>query len=345
MIRISIDFLILVMAILLIILICFGIYISIKRAMEVYQQRLRRMYIESKQKDWYHYLIQEAEFNSELIPKNKYEIQGLEEIFLVYLKNLSNLTIQEKIKQFSNQYLQKHYQKLLKSRKWSIKVNAMYRIIDFQIVSLVEECEKLEKKKLTKEENFQLLKMNSIFSTDAFINKIVNLSSTLSEYEYKKLLIGVHSETLKSLINCLDELPMPCQYSIIDTLGMNRDINDLPFLESLLQHENCEVRIRSLKAIHEIGVIIEQEKYLPFVVSEIWEERLMIAKILGNLPLAYSYPYLQILLNDESWWVRSQAAKAISNMKSGKEKLQEFIETASDRYAIDMANEYLKKGL
>lgn len=343
MITLSIDFLIQGIAILSIILICFCIYLTLERTRELFQLRIKDSYIKEREKEWYRYFRDEEVFNTALIPKNKHEIQAVEEIFLTYLKNLSNSSIKEKITQFSNQYLKQHYQRLLKSKKWSTRMNAMYRIVDFHIDSLVDECKRLEKRKLSNEENFQLLKIYSIFSTDNFLKEILTPSVTFSEYEYKKLLTSVNSEILEGLMFQLDELPVASQYSLIDTLGIKRNMDYLPLLESQLHNENSEIRIRSLKAINEIGIIIELEKYLPFVASPLWEERLMIAKLLGNLPLSYSYPYLQTLLQDESWWVRSQAAKTIGNKKTGREKLEEFVKTASDQYAVDMANEVLRK--
>ncbi|RKJ24381.1 HEAT repeat domain-containing protein, partial [Butyricicoccus sp. 1XD8-22] len=53
------------------------------------------------------------------------------------------------------------------------------------------------------------------------------------------------------------------------------------------------------------------DRYIPFVSSDIWEERLMAAKLLQNVPLKGSLSYLEKLLEDESWLVRTQAAQAI----------------------------------
>ena len=340
----TINILLKLIIVLLIVLFCFSFYLSIKRLIEGYQLEKKSNYVNGKQNEWYRYFRGEKEFSPLLIPNNKYEIQGVEEIFLAYLTNLSNDTIQDKIKQFSNQYLKHHYQKLLRSRKWSTRMNAMYRIADFHIDSLLSECEKREGKKLSKEENFHLLKIYSIFHKSKFINRFLTLSETFSEYEYKKLLMGVSPEILEGLITRIEELPLPCQYSIIDTLGIKRNEDNLPFLEARLKNGDAEIRIRALKAIHEIGIILNQEEYLSFADSSIWEERLMITKLLGNLPLDDTLPYLEKLLQDESWWVRSQAAKTIGNGKNGNEMLQAFIETATDKYAVDIAYEVLRKG-
>ncbi|NLL23059.1 MAG: HEAT repeat domain-containing protein [Tissierellia bacterium] len=70
----------------------------------------------------------------------------------------------------------------------------------------------------------------------------------------------------------------------------------------------------------------------------------MLAKLLGVFSLEEAYPYLEQLLQDENWWVRSNAARSIGNSKDGRSRLEMFIATAHDQYAIDMAREVLGEG-
>jgi hypothetical protein len=319
-------------------------YLIFKRMGEVGGLRKKEAYLREKQMTWYRYFRDEVSFNTSLIPKNRFEIQAVEEIFLAYLHNLYTPEILDKISLFSNEYLKQHFLKLLNSKKWSERINSMERIVDFQMESLIDNCEKIEQKKLSNEEYFQLLKIEAVFREGRFVKKILTLPVSFSEYEYKKLLISVNEEIFRSLLDRMEELPDSCQYSIIDILGLKRNVDYQTFLEAQLSHKNDEIRIRSLKAIYEIGIIVDPEKYKHFNTSSIWEERFMHAKLLGNLPITYSLPYLLELLQDGSWWVRSQAAKTIGQDKQGKEILKSFIETASDQFAIDMANEVLWKG-
>lgn len=224
-------------------------------------------------------------------------------------------------------------------------MNALYRIISLGIDSLADECKELEKRtKLSTEERFQLLVIHSMFDEASFIKEFANLSIKLSEYEYKKLLIGFNSEILEKLTHQINDFPEEYQYYFIDVLGISRNLDFLPFLESNLSHENPEIRIRSLKAINEIGIVSNLEIYKVFINSPIWEERLMLAKLLGVFSLEEAYPYLEQLLQDENWWVRSNAARSIGNSKDGRSRLEVFIATAQDQYAIDMAREVLGEG-
>lgn len=311
----SIEIVTQIIFVLLFLLICFSVYLIVKRMRETTIQRKINNYINVKQQLWYQYFRDKENNTDDLIPKNEIEIQGIERIFLVYLRNISNEVIQEKIRDFSNQFLKEYYQTLLTSRKWSKRINALHRIADFKLDSLIGHCYSLEKKKSSQEETFHLLKIYSLFDANRFIDKII--VSSLSEFEYTELLIGLNEFTFNKLRVHFNRLPKPCQYSFIEIIGNRQEIDWIPFLEEQLQHEDAEVRIRSLKSLHKIGVILDVEKYVPFINSSLWEERLMVAKLLQNMHSDDYLLYVEQLLDDESWWVRSEAAQAV-NKKVGK---------------------------
>ncbi len=343
--KIPIDVLIIGIVSLSLILAILSIYMVLKGTRDNIISRKKKKYIQNKQDTWYRYFNDDVPLPSELIPNNKSEIKAIEEIFLAYVENISNPTIKKKIRKFSNQYLRRYYLNLLLHRRWSLRMNALYRIVSLEIDSLVDECKKFAKRaKLSSEERFQLLIIHSMFDEESFINEFGDSSLALSEYEYKKLLVSFSVEILEKLMLQIDKFPEEYQYYFVDVLGIKRNLSFLPFLENNLSHDNAEIRIRSLKAINEIGMITDLDRYTVFLDSPIWEERLMLAKLLGAFPLEQVYPYLEELLQDENWWVRSQSARTIGNSKDGKSRLETFIATAQDQYAIEMAQEVLVRG-
>ncbi|MGI6071572.1 MAG: HEAT repeat domain-containing protein [Lachnospiraceae bacterium] len=342
MIKIPLDFLIKGIGVLFLLLIFLSIYMVVNGIRENIISKKQNRYILSKTDLWYRYFHDEISFSAELVPNNRAEIKGVEEIFLAYVENISSPAVKEKIRQFCNQYLKQYYSRLLSGIRWSTRMNALYRVISFEMDSLIDRCKKMQKKAgLSPEERFQLLIIHSVFDEADFIKEFVNLSANLSEYEYKKLLSRFDSGILKKLTYQINDFPTVYQYYFIDALGTSRNIDFLEFLESNLSHEDSEIRIRSLKAINEIGIVTDLGKYKVFLDSPVWEERLMLAKLLGIFPLELVYPYLEKLLQDENWWVRSNAARTIGNSKDGKFWLKVFIAIAKDRYAIEMAGEVL----
>lgn len=339
----SIELLIQIIVVLVIVLLFFGVYLALNRFRENYRNRGKNAYLDAEQEKWYVYFSGNKEDYESLIPNTVREIQGVEEIFISYLKNVSDPSIKEKITQFSNRYLKEYYLKLLHSKKWSIRINGLKRIADFEIECL-EECRNYKVKNLSKEENFLLLKIFSYLDRDYFVEELLIRSKSFSEYEYKKLFVSIDDKLLDRLITVIEDFPETAQNALLDILGSKRDMKYIGFLESQLLNERQEIRIRTLKAIHSIGIIMELEKYISFVKSPLWEERLMMAKLLGNLPLNETFSHLRVLLEDESWWVRSQAAKTIGKDKDGLEYLKNFSETTGDKYAMEMANEILLNG-
>lgn len=302
----------------LILIILILIYLSYKRKLQDNGKEKIRAYLLEKEDRWYDYLVGNIQLDDRLIPKDVDDIVAIERIFLSYIKNLSSSSIRKNIKSFSNEYLSDYYKKLLHSKKWSIRMNALYRINDFHIDSLLDICGDLPVDKLSMEENYELLAIYSKFDRHVFLSEISNLTIDFSEYEYKKLLLALEVEILKSLMEIEDRLPLNCQYAIVDVLAFKKDLDYVPYLESSLDDNNPEIRIRSLKAINEIGFINDFEKYKKFFDSHIWEERLMMAKLFDKFPFSYVELYLEKYLEDESWLVRQQTLDTINKLKSGK---------------------------
>ena len=339
----SIELLIQIIVVFTLLLICSGIYVVINKSREDYRNKGKTTYLDAEQENWFAYFIGSGEFSESLIPKTTREVQGVEEIFISYLKNVSDASIKEKIIQFSNAYLREHYLALLQSKKWSIRINALKRISDFEI-ECMEACQKFKGENTSREENFQLLKIIATSNREYFVEELLSRSKGFSEYDYKKLFVSIDEELLDRIINDIENLPKIGQYALIDILGSKQDMKYLDFLDSQLISEHPEIRIRTLKAIHSIGIVTEIEKYLDFVKSPFWEERLMMAKLLVNLPLNETVQHLRVLLEDESFWVRSQAAKTIAKDKDGVDYLKNFSKTTDDKYAMEMANEILLSG-
>jgi len=341
MIEYSIHLLLQLIAILLILLALCTLYLIINRKFEVSRENKVAAYKKVVLPEWIDYLNGRNGFSRSMIPVKRFEIIAVEEILISYMHNFRGPDLEEKICNFANHHMASHYKDMLHSLNWSVRMNALYRIVDFRMDNMIMSLERLETKKLTREERFQLLKFKSIFSKEQFIHDFIENNGLYSEYELKKLLIGLDPDLLTKLISRFDELVPATQYTMIDIIGYKQDSAALPFIETKILSSDPECRIRSLKALFAIGVVRSPEMIVSFTEADHWEERLMAAKLLKYVDLRISYPYLQQLMGDPSWWVRSQAARTFLKFREGKAKLQEFIRSGQDRYAIDMAIEAL----
>lgn len=329
----------------LLLLICSGviIYLVVQSKRETKRLQEKYAYIKKTENLWQDYLLADGVFTNKFIPKKVGEIKAVEEIFLSYLKNISDDMMRLKINQFAKAYLKTYYKKQLKSRNWSSRINALYKIIDFQIEELQDDCEKILKNKYSKEEKFQLLIIKSIFQKEQFIQQLLNSNIAISESEYKQLFAYLEEEMLYDLLENIEVLDEGAKCALVDTIAANGNMLFIDELKQLLTSENTEIRIRTLKALEKIGIVTDVEDFIPFLHSSLWEERLMVAKLLKHIPLSYSGDYLKVLLQDTNWWVRSQAANTMIDLRQGAEKLNEFIQTSTDPYAKEIAKEMLAK--
>jgi len=343
MIDLSISFLVAVIAALMAILLLFTLYLIIQRERENIFKHKQKIYLEQFTRLWHDYLFDKRPLPLELVPQNRADVEAIEIIFSSYLKNISSSEIRQKIKEFSNLYLKQFYKQDLTSKRWGIRMNALYRIADFGIDELFESCRSFEKKSNSREEYFQLLKIYSLFEPDLFIEKLGQLQDHYSESEYRRLLVLLEEDVFIRFFEDFKSWSANIQYALIDTAAVRRNAQYVNKLKQFLADGDSEIRIRALKGIYEIGIIDEIDIYVPFVTSPVWEERLMVSKIFKHSSLANTYTYLEKLLQDENWWVRSQTAATIADDRQGSAKLKQFIQEAEDEYAVEMAKETLTR--
>lgn len=319
------------------------LYLVIQRKLSEIRQREKEVYTMKTKELWYKYLLQEGNFVKKLIPRNGCQIESVEEILLSYKRNIFNKMMHTKIKYFAKAYLAKYYRHEMKSKVWRKRLNAMYRVIDFEIESLIPFVDTLPLKSLSQEEHLQILKMFSLMKKERFLQKLLETHVMFSETEYRVIFAMLEEDMLEKLFFEMDKLERKACLALIDAMAVNGHMDFVKKLEQLLINEWIEIRVRALKAIEMIGVIENLDIYIPFISSPIWEERLMMAKLLKHAPFQHTEPYLLTLLEDSNWWVRSQAARTIIENRQGAVKLESYIETAADRYAIEMAKEVLKE--
>lgn len=332
-------------AFIIFLLFLFLIFFFIVKATENYTNAKIKQYLEQHDKQWYPYFIEGKELEANVAPHNRFELKAIEQLLIGYTKTVADNAVLSRISSFAELYLLKHYRKQLRRKKWSIRINTLYRIVDFRMRQMVPDVLEMLKrpKSYSKEEYIQIYKILVIFNHEDALSHLLEPKFPLGEFEYKKLLFDLEPAKLALFIDQFDELPEALKYIVFETTGIKHMAQYLPFLESRLVSEQSEIRIRALKSIIQIGVISNLELYLPFLHSAYWEERLMLAKLLAYVPSTQSTPYLRQLLHDPSWWVRSQATQTLRNSKLGKETLKSVIASSDDRYAIDIAIEALEK--
>ena len=131
---------------LLLVLVALTVYLFAARAVQERKMEKAKAYLSRNNERWYRVLRGMEDVSAEMVPKNKAELAAVEEIFRAYLTNVSGDKIRERIRAFADGHLAPFYRKKLKSRNWSERMNALYRIEDFGMESLLGDVHTLERK-------------------------------------------------------------------------------------------------------------------------------------------------------------------------------------------------------
>ncbi|WP_226683158.1 HEAT repeat domain-containing protein [Sutcliffiella horikoshii] len=286
--------------------------------------------------------------NKEILEQDWNGKQGkaMEELFSDFADVVQGDEVQERITLFANTHFLEKYKRNLHHRRWSIRMNSLYAIEDFQLKNMVPYLlNTYEKRSLTQEERRQLLKILVRFQTNHWEELVKEPKWRLSEFMYRSL-FGVMTESqFQVMVSNFDDFPEYIQLPVLDMIGIEGKREFLPFLEDLLSISSGEKKIRILKAMNELGYsrILEWMEHVDFKESS-WEERLMLSKLLGRTNRKESLLILTELLSDTHYDVRNNAAKSILSIESGTELLHQVLETSEDRFARDMAEEWLQRG-
>ncbi|NLP52920.1 HEAT repeat domain-containing protein [Bacillus sp. RO1] len=272
--------------------------------------------------------------------------KAMEELFSDFADVVQGDEVQERITLFANTHFIEKYKRNLLHRRWSIRMNTLYAIEDFHLKSMVPYLlDTYEQRSLSQEERRQLLKILVRFQTNHWEDLLKEPKWLLSEFMYRSLLGVMTERQFQTMVTRFDAFPEYIQFPVLDMIGIQGKREFLPFLEDLLRNSSGEKKIRILKAMNELGYskILEWMEHVGFPEST-WEERLMLSKLLGRTNHKESLFILTELLSDKSYDVRNNAAKSILSIQGGADHLHQVLETSPDRFARDMAEEWLQKG-
>jgi HEAT repeat protein len=272
--------------------------------------------------------------------------KAIEELLSKYVKILEGEEESKRLSELASLCLQEYYRKLLKSKRWSRRMNALYHIEDFHMTNLQEDVvQLLTKKNISQQENIQGLRILASFQFLGFIDLLPNHYHYLSEYDYRSILMRLDYGLFDQFVLSFHKSSHPLQFAILDVISLKKEIIYRPFTENIFSTYKGEVRLRALKALAEIGYIKNVEPCLEMMYSPKWQERMVAAKLIGSLKEERGIPRLIELLHDQTWWVRSQAGQSISQFPNGRVIFQAVLEASKDTFARDMAWDWLHKGV
>jgi len=320
-------------------------YITIRKWKDSKQKKINESVANQHSDELYHYLVNGDQ--SEALVPNASNYKGIELLLKKFLSVIDGEELRQRVKTYTEQYFTLYYRHNLNRGKWSVRMNTLYNIVEFQMDTLWEDItRKLNKPKECSTEEYLQMCKSIIRSHDPnFLSYIRSGTKALAPFQYREIVDILSDEQLQMVFDRFEVLPAELKYGVIDMVSIHMKVDYIPILEQLLFSETTEpdeeMRIRLLKAVANIGYTDNIAAYFRFVDSPRWEERAMTAKLFGALNTPVAWPHLRKFTKDPSWYVRNEASVALSKSREGLEILQEIAMSSKDRYAQDMAKEIL----
>ena len=151
----TLDYALITIGIFLVVIGCLLFYLIAMRLRQVRREQSIKEYIEEYKDVWYRYLVLgkdvERIHNSRVT--NPYIKEAIDRILVTYVSSINNPDMLERISHFCSLNFKRYYRAMLYHRNWGIRMNGLYRALDFRLSFLLPDVEYLlKKKKYTSEE-------------------------------------------------------------------------------------------------------------------------------------------------------------------------------------------------
>ncbi|MBL0389045.1 HEAT repeat domain-containing protein [Tumebacillus sp. ITR2] len=276
---------------------------------------------------------------------NEADLVVLKDLLLEYNQVLRGVEQRERLQALAQLVFTEHFRRDMNSRNYANRLNALYAIEEFRMESLREDVvERLRRKrKMGTVERYQLYAILAGLQDDALLGFLTDSAQEpLPDFVYRELLLKMEDSLFNRLFNQIYTLPTALRYCLIDIIGNKGDYSYLTAIEELTYSRSVEERIRALKAITKFGYVKRGSTLVDKSEAETWQERLMASRAMGAVAKDEFVDVLKKMLRDSSWWVRKESAQSLLRYPRGQEILRQIAESDEDRYARDMAREWLE---
>lgn len=290
------------------------------------------------------------------VPQKRYQYEALEDTFSAFLSNVKFEKEFEPISAFVERYFVPWYRKRLRSRSWSVRMNTLYFISRFKIEWMQPDLiDHLSSKRCTPEETFEIFILLGEFEYENIL-ELMKDARELPVFILNELLYQlVSQDNVDAYVDGFFEYTHSWQGAILEAIR-NKHLRSEKLqllLEQLMVSEHSELRVKALKTISSLGYLSTIDPFIQWVDTNrekgIWDhpqtdgERLMAARLMGSIRHDRFIPYLNTLIGDKSYGVRTEAAKSLRMYRQGKSMLTVLASTHPDAFARSIAQEWIER--
>ncbi|WP_433750024.1 HEAT repeat domain-containing protein [Paenibacillus amylolyticus] len=244
------------------------------------------------------------------------------------------------------------YRSVLKTGKWSQRVNTLLYIEQFHMVEFLPSLENmLRVSSCTLLERFIILRIYARNGYFRIVKELMREQNVLSDSQYLQILLLLAESSWTRLKDHFKDVPYQVQSTIVHAIRIRDDQTDgaVALLEKLILGNDAQLRTCSYQALAQVGRGREDMlEGLLLVWNESGEERqrserLTVTQLMGTVHADAFIPRLKVMMGDPSFQIRQEAANSLSRYEQGLEELRETAVNHPDRYARQIAEETLER--
>ncbi|KRF10067.1 hypothetical protein ASG89_00535 [Paenibacillus sp. Soil766] len=295
-----------------------------------------------------------GETSRRISPYHPWQWRALEAYLTHRLRVAGTQSEHERVYRLAEELYGPLYRNRLNDRKAEVRLRTLAQVGMFRMKGLHEEVSTIVTgKRIKPEELFAALRVLAAFQDKKLLDWLLGVYGPLpllSDHRYRQLLMTLGTELLEELIDRFDMGNDLLQRNLLDVLRTRniRTEHYLALIEHLLCSSTDELRIRALKAAAGFGYLSQEAEEAHFVRYSgwrqyPWEERLMAARLMGEIKNAEYLKLLEQMIGDDRYAVRIEAAQSIGRYSQGDAHLARIASMHADRYAREAAEEMLER--
>ncbi|GGD11224.1 HEAT repeat domain-containing protein [Pontibacillus salipaludis] len=326
------------------VLVGFLMFLLFQKSRTIRYERRKESYREKLKPVVQQVVLSGEEGHPRLIQNERIVYEVLSELLEELTATLKDPFVKMRVNSFAQWTMTDYYTRLLHHRRFSLRMNALYQIEDFQVQSFQQELWHRYKHKKYKNiaEHYQLMRTLSALGSEELIYDLLDTHEPYPKFLYKEVLRRLSKTDTDRFIDQCDSLPLSLQQAVVEWIGETKDYSRIPFLEERLESDSFELRISLLKVMETFGYVSRHDAVLALATSDYFQERMMVARIAKVTEKERYKSVLVNLLSDANWFVRQAAGGALTVYQDGDMILAHVYETSEDPYARDMAHQWLE---
>lgn len=291
----------------------------------------------------FQYLNSGNEIKTRLFQRDPISYEVVQQLLFEYKQTIKGDEVNNRIQAFAEEHFSSYYSEQLGNRNWSVRMNTLYSIEDFQITSLKEAVWErfINSSFHDSVEKHQQIRVLAKLQSEKLSEFLIADNKLLPLFLYKEVLRNFNTKLFDQVISRYDEANEILKIAILAIFAEKKDTSYLALVERELENGHTDIRIQALKVLHSFGYITNLNVIVTFANSSLWQERMLFCKIASVVKKERFKQLLVALIGDESWWVRNAAGEAISFYEDGDVILNHLYKTSEDPFARDMAMQWL----